>query len=121
MGDKLTILLAVEEFELYHLYNEIIDSYIDDLEDPSVSDLRELLEEYDNEFEFVSDTNGDYTKSFERNLREAIATIIESVEDLSFVDDEFENDGIPEIYGENFENDSGQFDLDTNNEDEYEN
>lgn len=111
MEEKLTIQFAVEKFDLYDLYNEIVDSYTDDLEDPSVSDLYDLIEEYDEEFEFLADENGDYTASFERNLREAIATIVESEEDLSFVDDEFEEDQIPEIYGDEFENDNDRFGL----------
>ena len=106
MEEKLTIQLAVEQFDLYDLYNEIVDSYTDDLEDPSVSDLYDLIEEYDEEFEFTPDENGDYTASFERNLREAIATIIESEENLSFVDDEFEDDQVPEIYGDEYEDDN---------------
>lgn len=119
MGRKLTIQLAVEEFDLYDLFNDIIDSYADDLEDPSVSDLYELIEEYDEEFEFLPDAKGDYAAGFERNLREAIAVIIESEESLSFVDDEFETDEVPEIYGDEFDNDVTGFDLD-DEEDLYE-
>lgn len=107
MTKKLTILLAVEAFGLYDLYTEVIDSYSDDLEDPSVSDLYDLLEEYDDEYEFSPDAKGTYNKSFERNLRQAIAAIIENAEELSFVDDEFENDEIPEIYGDEFDDDLG--------------
>ncbi len=123
MGKKITIQIAVEEFDFYGLYNEIIDSYADDLKDPSVSDLYELMEEYDEEYEFLPDAKGNYTTSFERNLRQAIATIIENAEELSFVDDEFENDEIPEIYGEEFDNESGEFglDIDDDEEDLYEN
>ncbi len=128
MRKKLTIQLAVEKFAFYDLYNEVIDSYAGDLEDPSVSDLYELLDEYDGEYEFSPDAKGNYNTSFERNLRQAIATIIENVEALFFVDDEFENDEIPEIYGEEFENDTGEFgpddegdEVDEDDEESYEN
>ncbi|MCF6246963.1 MAG: hypothetical protein L3J69_06330 [Desulfobacula sp.] len=118
MRKNLTIQLAVEEFKFYDLYNEIIDSYTEDLDDPTVFDLYELIVEYDEEYEFLPDLKGNYTASFERNLRQAIATIIERAEELSFVDDEFEDDEVPEIYGENFDNDSGKFDLDSEDDEE---
>ena len=69
MGEKLTIQLAVEQFDFYDLYNDIIDSYADELEDPSVSDLYDLIEEYEEEFEFTADEKGNYSASFERNRR----------------------------------------------------
>ena len=51
MAKRLTIQAAVEEFELYDLYNDIIESYGDELEDPSlVSDLYDLIDEYEEEF-----------------------------------------------------------------------
>lgn len=121
MGKKLTIQAAVEAFEFYHLYNEVIDSYAGDLDDPSISDLHELIDEHEEVFEFVPDSKGEYTKSFERNLRQAVAAIIEIAEDLTFVDDEFEDDEIPEIYGDDFENDTPAFDIDfEEDEDPYE-
>lgn len=118
---RLTIQLAVEEFDLYDLYSDIIESYSEDLDDPSVSDLYELIEEYEEEFEFYPNPAGDFSSSFEKNLREAIATIIETTEELSFVDDEFEDDEIPEIYGDEFETDIDGFDGGTDeDEDPYE-
>ena len=111
MSEKLTIQRAVEKFDLYDLYNDIIDSYSEDLEDPSVTDLYELLDEYEEPFIFHVDEKGNVADSFEKNLREAIATIIESEEELSFVDDEFEDDEIPEIYGDEFETDNERFNM----------
>ena len=119
---KLTIPLAVEEFDFYDLYSDIIESYSDDLDDPSLSDLYEMIEEYEKEFEFFPNSEGDFTTSFEKNLREAVATIIETTEELSFVDDEFEDDQIPEIYGDEFENGVDGFDLGLEEDDDlYEN
>ena len=110
---RLTIQAAVEEFELYDLYNDIIESYGDELEDPSlVSDLYDLIDEYEEVFEFFQDADGDYIESFERNLRDAITTIVEENEALSFVDED-----IPEIFDEDFD-DSKDFELDMDEEDE---
>lgn len=120
MLKKLTIQLAVEEFEYYDLYNEIIESYGDELEDPSlVSDLYDLIDEYEEEFEFWADSDGDYSESFERNLREAITSIVEENEELSFVDDEFQDvDDIPEIYDDDdYEEESDDFDIDLEDDD----
>ena len=120
MAKRLTIQAAVEEFELYDLYNDIIESYGDELEDPSlVSDLYDLIDEYEEEFEFFKDPDGDYTESFERNLRDAITTIVEENEELSFVDEDFEDEDIPEIFDEDYE-DEKDFDLDMDEEDDEE-
>ena len=120
MAKRLTIQAAVEEFELYDLYNDVIESYGDELEDPSlVSDLYDLIDEYEEAFEFFPDSDGDYTDSFERNLRDAITTIVEENEALSFVDDDFVDEDIPEIFDEDFD-DSKDFDLDMDEEDEEE-
>lgn len=120
MIKMLTIQNAVEEFELYGLYNDIIETYGEELEDPSlVSDLYDLIDEYEEEYEFFSDSDGDYSESFERNLRDAITTIVEENEALSFVDDDFEDDDIPEIFDEDFEEDAKEeFDLDFDEEEE---
>lgn len=108
----MTIQSAVEEFELYDLYSDIIESYGEDLEDPSlVSDLYDLIDEYEEEYDFTADSDGDYADSFERNLRDAITTIVEENEELAFVDDDFEDEDIPEIYDEEYEEDE-DLDLD---------
>ncbi len=118
MAKRLTIQAAVEEFELYDLYNDIIESYGDELEDPSlVSDLYDLIDEYEEIFEFFPDSDGDYTDSFERNLKDAITTIVEENEALSFVDDDFVDEDVPEIFDEDFD-DSKDFDLDMDEEEE---
>lgn len=113
MGKKrLTIQDALEEFEFYDLYNDIIESYGEELEDPSlVSDLYDLIDEYEEKYDFFPDSDGDYTESFERNLRDAITTIVEENEELSFVDEDFADEDIPEIFDEDFD-DSKDFELD---------
>ena len=113
MGKKrLTIQDALEEFEFYDLYNDIIESYGEELEDPSlVSDLYDLIDEYEEKYDFFPDPDGDYTESFERNLRDAITTIVEENEELSFVDEDFVDEDIPEIFDEDFD-DSKDFELD---------
>lgn len=120
MTKMLTIQNAVEEFELYDLYNDIIETYGEELEDPSlVSDLYDLIDESEEEYEFYSDSDGDYSESFERNLRDAITTIVEENEALSFVNDDFEDDDIPEIFDEALEEDpKEEFDLDFDEEEE---
>lgn len=125
MAKRLTIQAAVEEFELYDLYNDIIESYGDELEDPSlVSDLYDLIDEYEEVFEFFPDSDGDYTDSFERNLRDAITTIVEENEALSFVDDDFVDGDIPEIFDEDFDldmdEDEGEDDEEDDDEEEPE-
>ncbi len=121
MGKKrLTIQDALEEFEFYDLYNDIIESYGEELEDPSlVSDLYDLIDEYEEKYDFFPDPDGDYTESFERNLRDAITTIVEENEELSFVDEDFADEDIPEIFDEDFD-DSKNFELDLDEEEEDE-
>ena len=121
MGKKrLTIQDALEEFEFYDLYNDVIESYGEELEDPSlVSDLYDLIDEYEEKYEFFPDPDGDYTESFERNLRDAITTIVEENEALSFVDEDFADEDIPEIFDEDFD-DSKDFELDMDEEEEDE-
>ena len=120
MAKRLTIQAAVEEFELYDLYNDIIESYGDELEDPSlVSDLYDLIDEYEEKYDFFPDPDGDYTESFERNLRDAITTIVEENEELSFVDEDFADEDIPEIFDEDFD-DEKDFELDMDEEEEDE-
>lgn len=124
MTKRLTIQLAVEEFELYDLYNDIIESYGLELEDPSlVSDLYDLIDEYEEEYEFWCDSDGDYSDSFERNLRDAITAIVEGNEDMVFVDDDYSDDDISEIFDDDFEEDEEKefgVDLDDAEEDSEE-
>jgi hypothetical protein len=121
MGKKrLTIQDALEEFEFYDLYNDIIESYGEELEDPSlVSDLYDLIDEYEEKYDFFPDPDGDYTESFERNLRDAITTIVEENEELSFVDEDFVDEDIPEIFDEDFDDEKDfELDMDEGEEDE---
>jgi len=121
MGKKrLTIQDALEEFEFYDLYNDIIESYGEELEDPSlVSDLYDLIDEYEEKYDFFPDPDGDYTESFERNLRDAITTIVEENEELSFVDEDFADEDIPEIFDEDFDDEKDfELDMDEGEEDE---
>jgi len=120
MAKRLTVQLAVEEFELYDLYNDIIESYGQELEDPSlVSDLYDLIDEYEEEYEFWPDSDGDFSESFERNLRDAITTIVEGNEDLVFVDDDYTDD-ISEIFDADYEEeeDDKEFDVDLDEDEE---
>ncbi len=120
MAKKFTIQDAVEEFELYDLYKDIIESYGKNLEDPSfVSDIYDLIDEYDEEIEFWPDSEGDFSESFKRNLKEVIITIVEESEDLVFIDDSYSNDDdIPEIYDDDFEKGSKAFGMELGEEEE---
>ncbi|MFH2057322.1 MAG: hypothetical protein ABIJ59_00285 [Pseudomonadota bacterium] len=119
MPKVMTIQNAVEELDLYDVYNDIIESYADELEDPSmVSDLYDLIDEYEEEFDFWPDSDGDYTDSFEKNLKEAIETIVEEGNTLSFIDDDYNDiDDIPKILAEKVEENSDVFDVDLDDED----
>lgn len=120
MAKRLTIQAAVEEFELYDLYNEIIESYGEELEDPSlVSDLYDLIDEYEEVFEFFPDSEGDFSESFERNLRDAVNTIIEENEELVLADEDFEDEDIPEMFDDDYE-DEKDYDMDMDAEDDIE-
>ena len=79
MAKKMTISDAVEVFELYDLYEEIIDAYEADFYTQSEmeADLRDLIEEHDEIYEFSADEDDDYAESFERNLKEAISMIFD--------------------------------------------
>jgi len=113
MAKRRTIQLAVEEFDLYDLYTDIIESYGLELEDPSlVSDLYDLIDEYEEEYEFWPDSDGDFSESFERNLRDAITSIVEEDDDLAFIDDDYsDDDDISEIFDDGFEEKSRDFDI----------
>ena len=113
MVKKLTVQLAVEEFELYDLYFDIIESYGQELEDPSlVADIYDLIDEDEEEYDFWPDSDGDFSESFERNLREAITTIVDGNEDLVFMDDDFlDDDQISEIFGDDFEEEDKDSDV----------
>ena len=79
MAQKMTIFDAVEAFELYDLYEDIIDAYETDFYTQSEmhADLRDLIEEHDEIYEFSADEDDSYAESFERNLKEAISMIFD--------------------------------------------
>ncbi len=120
MAKRLTIQQAIEEFDLYNIYQDIIELYGEDVEDPSfVSDLYDSIDEYEEEYEFFPDSEGDYSTSFERNLKDAITTIIEESDDLSFAVDQYMDDGdISGIIDDDFKKGTREFEVDLE-EDEY--
>ena len=81
MAKKMTIFDAVEAFELDDLYEDILDAYEADFYARSEldADLRDLLEEHEEIYEFSADEDDDddYAESFERNLKEAISMIFD--------------------------------------------
>jgi len=79
MAKKMTIFDAVEAFDLYALYEDIIDAYEADFYARSEmeADLRDLIEAHEEIYEFSPDEDDDYAESFERNLKEAIAIIFD--------------------------------------------
>jgi hypothetical protein len=126
MTKILTIAQAIEEFEFYSLYNDTIESFGENLEDPSlVSDLYDLIDEYEEEFEFSPDQDGDYSESFEKNLIETIHSIVEENEELAFSEDDFfKDDDLADIVDKDFESESDSFEVDleeekTEDEDRY--
>ncbi|HKL82854.1 MAG TPA: hypothetical protein VJ879_10090 [Desulfobacter sp.] len=79
MAKKMTIFDAVEAFEVDDLYEDILDAYEVDFYAQSEvdADLRDLLEEHEEIYEFSADEDDDYAESFERNLKEAISMIFD--------------------------------------------
>ncbi|WP_300458901.1 hypothetical protein [Desulfobacula sp.] len=122
MTKRLTIQMAVDEFDCYDLYKEIIESYGEDLEDPSlISDLYDLIDEYDEEFDFWPDLEGDFSESFERNLKDAITTLVEENDDLSFVDADYSGEGdIPDIFDKDFDDTDADMDIGLDDEEDLE-
>ncbi|WP_321492607.1 hypothetical protein [uncultured Desulfobacter sp.] len=99
MAKKMTIFDAVEAFELYDLYEDIIDAYEAEFYTRSEmeADLRDLIEEHEEIYEFSAD-DGDYSESFERNLKEAISIIFDDHGlDVDF-DDEYMDDDDMDVY-----------------------
>ncbi len=110
MAKWMTIKEALEELDMFALYDDVIESWINELENlsPLEVDLNDLLEEHDEEYEFFQDQDGDWTESFERNLKEAITIILE--EQGHIVDDEFSNgamddEDMDDLYEDGFDED----------------
>lgn len=101
MAKKMTIFDAVEAFELYDLYEDIIDDYEADFYARSEmeADLRDLIEEHEEIYEFSIDEDDDYAESFERNLKEAISIIFDDHGLDVQLDDAFiDGDDIDDVY-----------------------
>ena len=105
MAKKMTICNAVDAFELYDLFNEILDTYEADFYTRAQidADLKDLLEENEDIYEFSPDENGEYAESLERNLKEALSLIfeehgVEHAFDDEFMEDAMDDDEIEGIY-----------------------
>lgn len=112
MSKWMTISEAVDAFDLYNLFSEIIDSYSDEMDDPDAvaSELIELLEEHEEAYEFSSDPDGDYAESFERNLRDAVGYVFEEfnlgeLPEVDYVDPDTVEDDLADIYDDKFDDD----------------
>lgn len=109
MATYLTIYDAVEAFDLYETFNDILDAYETEFYAQSEidTDLRDLIEEHEDTYEFSPDEDGEYTDSLERNLKEALGLIFEE-HGVDFLDDEFaedamDDDDIADIYDDGLE------------------
>ncbi len=108
MAEKMTIFDALEAYELYDLYEDIIDVCESEFYSQSEeveADLRDLIEENDDVYEFTPDEEGDYSESFERNLKEAISIIfddhgLEAQFEEDFMDEDMADD---DMYTESLE------------------
>ena len=111
MAKYMTIYDAVDAFNLYDSFNDILDTYETEFYARSEieADLRDLIEEHEETYEFTPDEDGDYTYSLERNLKEALGFIFEE-HGVDFLDDEFtddamDDDDIAGIYNDGLEDD----------------
>lgn len=107
MAEKMTITDAVDAFELYDLFNEILEFYETDFYTRSEieAELRDLIEESEEVYEFSPDEEGHYAESMERNLKEALGLIFEEhgVEqsfDEEFMDEAMDDDEIAGLYND---------------------
>jgi len=114
MAKKMTIFDAVEAFELYDLYEDIIDAYEADFYARSEmeADLRDLIEEHDEIYEFSVDEDDGYAESFERNLKEAISMIFDDHGLDVQLDDQFMDGDDIDVYDDEPMGDSAGRDED---------
>lgn len=101
MVKKMTIFDAVEAFDLYDLYEEIIDAYEAEFyaQSEMEADLRDLIEEHDEIYEFSADEDDCYSESFERNLKEAVSMIFDDHGlDAQLDDDQFMDEDDIDVY-----------------------
>ena len=109
MAVYMTIYDAVEAFDLYDTFNDILDTYETEFYARSEidTDLRDLIEEHEETYEFAPDEDGEYADCLERNLKEALGLVFEE-HGVDFVDDEFaeeamDDDDIAGIYDDGLE------------------
>lgn len=112
MGKHMTISDAVDAFDLYDFFNEILDAYETDFYARSEIDteLRDLIEEHEETYEFIPDEDGEWAESLERNLREALGMIfeehgVEHLFDDEFSDEAMDDEDIAGIYNDGLEED----------------
>ncbi len=119
MAKKMTISKAVDAFELNELFNEILDNYEADFYTRSQidADLRDLLEESEDIYEFTPDENGEFAESLERNLKEALNLIFEEHGVEHAFDDEFMAEAMDDEEIEGIYSDEGE-DLSIHDQDE---
>ncbi len=119
MAKKMTISNAVDAFELNNLFNEILDTYEADFYTRSQidADLKDLLEENEDIYEFTPDENGEYAESLERNLKEALSLIFEEHGVEHAFDDEFMDEAMDDEEIEGVYSDGGE-ELSIHDEDE---
>ena len=125
MDEMMTINEAVDAFDLFDLFGEIIDSQGEQFDTQSsvASDLYDLIAEHDDIYEFSPDSEGDYAESFERNLKEAISIIFEEHGlDVDFENefsaDAMDDDEISGLYIDGFEEDASLKERDFDASDE---
>lgn len=110
MAKYMTIYDAVDAFDLYDSFNDILDAYETEFYARSEieADLRDLIEEHEETYEFTPDEDGDYTYSLERNLKEALGLIFEEhgvdfFDEDEFGEDAMDDDDIAGIYNDGLE------------------
>jgi hypothetical protein len=115
MAKYMTILDAVDAFDLYDVFDEILDAHETDFYARSEieTELRDLIEEHDETYEFTRDEDGGYAESMERNLKEALTSIfdeygLEHLFDDEFAEDAMDDEDIAGIYNDGPE---GEYDT----------
>ena len=79
MAEKMTIFDALEAYELYDLYEDIIDACETEFYAQSEevdAELRDLIEEHDDVYDFIPDEEGDYSESLNATLRRLSALFL---------------------------------------------
>lgn len=112
MAKHMTISDAVDAYDLYDFFSEFLDAYESDFYARSEieTELRDLIEEHEETYEFTPDEDGDYSESLERNLREALGIIfeehgVEHLFDDEFADEALDDEDLAGIYNDGLEED----------------